>query len=224
MLKLKNHEAVLEALIEQLKEFEINKNEYETDVYLYIKDGEGTIDTFTNVGGNSWLDDDHITIHVDKNHFETIMDDLIDGTSYGWLIDELESVYDDLSGLKEKAYADITAAMDEETLEDDGIACFDDLDAYDVEHWLNKNYSDKIEEYYKEYFIDSDAYAEGFQAQADYALETLDNYSYVVLNDGKLHSEYEDYDEAVKAAEELGEDAEVDIWNDYDIDKVKNFG
>lgn len=36
---------------------------YQTDVYLYVdEDGTATVDDFYNVGGNSWLDDDHITI------------------------------------------------------------------------------------------------------------------------------------------------------------------
>ena len=87
MMYLKNKEAVLEALIEQIKEFEISLNEYQTDVYLYIDDdGNGTIDTFTNVGGNSWLNDDHFTIYRDREHHNTMMDELINGTSYRWLI------------------------------------------------------------------------------------------------------------------------------------------
>lgn len=221
MLKLKNHEAVLEALIEQLKEFEADKNRYETDVYLYVKDGNGTVDTFTNVGGNSWLDDDHFTIYTDKSHHETMLDELVDGVSYGWIIEELECVYE-LSGLKEKAYEDLTADMDED--EKENISSFDDLESYEVERWLNKNYSSEIEQYYKERFI-PDCCMDGISESADHVLDEFENeYSYVVINDGKFCSEYSDYDEAVKAAEELGEDAEVDIWNDYDIFNAKSFG
>ena len=222
MLRLKNHDEIYEALVEQLKEFAISKNKYQTDVYLYVKDGKGTIDTFTNVGGNSWLNDDHITIYSDKEHFETIMDDLVDGTSYGWLIEELESVYN-LSGLKDKAYKDITAAIDADILDEDEIACFEDLEAYDVEYWLKKNYSEEIEKYYKEYFIESDAYVEGFSAAAEYALDEFENNnSFVVLNDGVLYSECSDYDEAVEEVNELGIDGSIDIWSDYHLQEVKS--
>lgn len=226
MLKLKNHEAVLDALTEQLKEFQCDLNGYQTDVYLYVEEGNGTIDTFQNVGGHGWLADNHFTIYSDdgdKRNYSK-MDELSDGgNSFSWLIRELENKFG-LSGIEEKAYAEITAAMDEETLEDDGIACFDDLDYYDVEYWLESNYSDEIDQYYAEDFVPN--FCMDFISEAAYnALDDFENdHSYVVLNDGEFHSEYSDYDEAVKAAEELGEDAEVDIWNDYDIEKVKNCG
>lgn len=222
MLRLKNHDEVYEALVEQLKEFAITKNKYQTDIYLYVKDGNGTVYTFTNVGGNSWLNDDHTTIYSDKEHCETIMDDLVDGASYGWLIEELESIYN-LSGLKDKAYKDITAAIDSDILDEDEIACFDDLEAYDVECWLKKNYSEEIKKYYEEYFIESDAYAEGFSEQANYALDEFENNnSFVVLNDGVLYSEYSDYDEAAEEVKELGSDGEIDIWSDYHLREVKS--
>lgn len=225
MLRLKNHEAVLEALIEQLKEFEADLNRYQTDVYLYVKNGEGSISKFTNVGGNSWLQDDHFTIYTDKEHYDKKMDALIDGSSYGssygWLIDELESTFN-LSGLKAKAYAEITAAMDEETMEDDEIACFDDLACYDVEQWLENNYSNEIDQYYKEYFI-PDCCMDGISEAAYNALyEFENNHSFVVLKNGEFYADYESYDTAKEAAEALGTDAEVDIWNDYHISEKKN--
>lgn len=221
MLRLKNHGAVLEALIEQLKEFQADLNRYQTDVYLYVKNGEGSIDTFTNVGGNSWLQDDHYTIYTDQEHYDTKMDDLINGDSYGWLIDELESVFN-LSGLKAKAYAEITAAMDEETIEDDEIACFDDLACYDVEQWLNSNYSNEIDQYYKEYFI-PDCCMDFISETANNSLyEFENNHSFVVLNNGKFYADYENYDTAIEAAETLGTAAEVDIWDDYSISEKKN--
>lgn len=218
MLRLKNHEEVYEALIEQLKEFEIDKNKYQTDVYLYVKDGKGTIDTFTNVGGNSWLDDDHYTIYSDKEHFSTKMDDLCDGSSWNWLVDELETAYD-LSGIKEKAFKELTSDMDEDEKED--INSFDDLDFCEVESWLNNNYGDEIDKYYKDYFV-PDCCMDGI---GDCAYNTLDEFenehSFVVLLDGKFHSDYSDYDEALEAAEELGDDAEVDVWNDEQISEAK---
>lgn len=214
MLKLKNHEAVLEALIEQIKEFQIDLNGYQTDVYLYVNEGNGTIDTFTNVGGNSWLDDDHFTIYSDKEHNETYLDALTDGSSYKWMIDECN--------IPEQEVIDaLTADLDEEERED--INSVDDLDRYELEAYLDNNYFDEIKECYENYAIDN--MMEWIGSEAEIALDEFENsYSYVVLNDGKFCSEYSDYDEAVKAAEELGDDAEVDIWNDYQIFNTKSFG
>ncbi len=217
MLKLKNREAVLEALIEQIKEFQIDLNGYQTDVYLYVKDGNGTIDTFTNVGGNSWLDDDHFTIYSDKEHNETRLEALKDGESYKWVLDELN--------IPEQEVIDaLSADLDEEERED--IHSVDDLDPYEVEAYLDNNYSDEIKKYYETYTVDN--WMEGIYSSAENALDEFeDEYSYVVINDRKFCSEYSDYDEAVKAAEELGDDAKVDIWNDYDIFNafnVKPFG
>ena len=62
MFKLKNHDEVYEALVNQIKEFQCELNGYQTDVYLYIEEGRGTIDTFLNIGGNGWLADEHFTV------------------------------------------------------------------------------------------------------------------------------------------------------------------
>lgn len=76
MRTLKNREAIVEELAEMLKKFDMQLNEYQTDVYLYYDEEEQTaeLDTFTNVGGNSWLNDDHYTIYSDKEHFESYFD------------------------------------------------------------------------------------------------------------------------------------------------------
>lgn len=213
-MKLKNREAVLEALIEQIKEFQCDLNKYQTDVYLYIKDGNGTVDTFTNVGGNSWLDDDHFTIYTDKEHTNTIMDELTDGESFSWLIDELESNYN-LSGIKEKAYKDITAAMDADDLDEEGISTFDDLDLYDVEMHLKKNYSTQIEDYYKKYFV-PDCCMDYISEAAEHVLDEFEEtHNYVVLDDDReFVSKYDNYDDALKAAKDLGNDAIVTVWLD----------
>lgn len=74
--ELKNTEELRGELREMLIRFMIDCNEYDTDVYLYIDEetSEGELYEFTNVGGNSWLDDDHITIYTDKQHYESFYD------------------------------------------------------------------------------------------------------------------------------------------------------
>lgn len=54
----------------------IDCNRYETDVYLYIDDEHqtGELYNFENVGGRSWLDDDHIIIYTDRGTNEDFYD------------------------------------------------------------------------------------------------------------------------------------------------------
>lgn len=71
MMKINNREEIIEQLAELLKQFDKDCNDYQTDVYMYVDEqGNGTLDTFVNVGGNSWLNDDHYTIYSDKPHYE----------------------------------------------------------------------------------------------------------------------------------------------------------
>lgn len=69
--ELRNSEELREEFVEMLKQFDKDQNNYQTDVYLYVDDNmNGTLDTFTNVGGNSWLNDDHYVLYTDKEHYE----------------------------------------------------------------------------------------------------------------------------------------------------------
>lgn len=61
---IKNRNAIIEQLADILYQFDAEHTGYQEDVYLYIdKDGNATLDTFVNVGGNSWRNDDHYTIY-----------------------------------------------------------------------------------------------------------------------------------------------------------------
>ena len=75
-LIIKNREEIIEKLTEMLMQFDKDCNRYQTDVYLYYDSENQTaeLDTFVNVGGNSWLNDNHYTIYCDKEHFETVWD------------------------------------------------------------------------------------------------------------------------------------------------------
>ena len=60
---LRNADELRDEFIEILKQFDKDLNEYQTDVYLYVdENNNGEWYLFTNVGGNSWLNDDHITM------------------------------------------------------------------------------------------------------------------------------------------------------------------
>lgn len=81
-MNIKNREQIIEQLTEMLMQFDKDMNEYQTDVYLYYNKENQTaeLDTFINVGGNSWLDDDHYTIYTDKEHYETVWNWFNDST------------------------------------------------------------------------------------------------------------------------------------------------
>lgn len=74
--EITNREEIVERIAELLMQFDKNLNGYSTDVYLYIDEetGTATLDTFVNVGGNSWRNDDGIVIYTDKEHFDSMYD------------------------------------------------------------------------------------------------------------------------------------------------------
>ena len=62
-------------LADRMMQADIDCNRYQADVYMYLrKDGSAYISDFVNVGGNSWLDDDHITVWIDHEHTEDYLD------------------------------------------------------------------------------------------------------------------------------------------------------
>ena len=75
-MTIKNKAEIIEKLVEILKQFDLDLNRYDTDVYLYYDEDEekATLDTFVNVGGNSWINDNHYTVYTDKCHYDTFLD------------------------------------------------------------------------------------------------------------------------------------------------------
>lgn len=63
---LKNYDEVLDEIIETMRELDRDAARFQTDIYLYIENGIGRVTTFVNVGGNSWLNDDHLLIYEHK--------------------------------------------------------------------------------------------------------------------------------------------------------------
>ena len=172
-MTINNYDEVREQLIEELKDLELRKPNYQTDIYLYIdKNGNGKIDTFVNVGGNSWINDDHITIYCDKEHYNTIMDDLSDGgSSWNWLINELEN-YFKLSGIKEQLFNHLIKTFNEDG---DGDAeefykDLSDFEYHDIEQALGELYYEEIEKYYKDWFI-PECCMDGIESLANEILE-----------------------------------------------------
>ena len=73
--KIQNWTGLISALADRMLQADIDCNQYQTDIYLYVnEDGSWELRDFVNVGGNSWLKDNHITVWCDKEHLENWMD------------------------------------------------------------------------------------------------------------------------------------------------------
>lgn len=92
---LKNADALRDEFINMLINFDKRANPYNTDVYLYVDEdtNTGELYEFVNVGGNSWLDDDHYTLYTDKQHNEDVFDFF---TEESEIADALNMTLDDL--------------------------------------------------------------------------------------------------------------------------------
>ncbi len=135
---LKNREELVEEMSKMLLKFDKECNDYETDIYFYYdsKIQTGRLYTFLNVGGNSWLDDDHITIYTDKPHYE-------DG-AYIWYQSEEE--FADTLGITLEQLCSETRAYHH--FDDDEEVGYCEVEQY-VQN--NEEYDDKIKESYSEY-------------------------------------------------------------------------
>ena len=57
-----------EKLAELMKKVHLGNYPFQIDIYLYP---DGSVDDFVNVGGNSWLNDDHITVaRINHEHWD----------------------------------------------------------------------------------------------------------------------------------------------------------
>lgn len=136
---LNNAEELKDEIIQKLKQFDKDQNSYQTDVYLYVDDNmNGTLEDFTNVGGNSWLDDDHYVLFTDKQSYEDWTDfwddedDIAD--ALGMTTDELKQLALDYANRDE----------DDPNYQYD----IDDIRYFEVADFIKNNdeYFDKLEE------------------------------------------------------------------------------
>lgn len=73
--KIQNWTDLVSALADRMLQADIDCNQYQTDIYLYVNDdGSWELEDFVNVGGNSWLQDNHITVWRDQEHLENWSD------------------------------------------------------------------------------------------------------------------------------------------------------
>lgn len=143
-----NREEIVEKLAELLMQFDKDLNSYQTDVYMYIDEetGAATLDTFVNVGGNSWLDDDHITIYSDAEHFNTMWDFY---TEKGDFAECLEIGYDDLRSEV------VQRLRDRDEIDEDDVEDYDPDYSEFLDYVQNReDYAEKLEAVYIDYIND----------------------------------------------------------------------
>ena len=145
-MMIKNREELVNELKEILIQFDKDCNSYQTDVYFYYdnKNQTGNLDTFVNVGGNSWLNDDHMTIHTDKEHYD-------DG-AYSWIQNEYEmaDILDiDIEQLIHEAKEYSGYEEDEEIPYNEIERYAKSVDSYNDALW--EAYYESLEDYASEY-------------------------------------------------------------------------
>lgn len=154
---LRNEDEIISQLEEILKQNSIEMPQYQVDIYLYIdENGIGTLETFTNVGGNSWLNDDHYTVHCMGQHYESV-------------IDTFQSV-DEI--------ADAIGISMDELLEEVAVSCdyedVDDVDYYDVARYAEDVYEDEIYQAYIDFVesLDTDYHWDACQIWDEFINDT----------------------------------------------------
>lgn len=163
MSTIKNREEITEALAHMLRMFDMELRNYQTDVYMYI-DGSGvaSLEEFVNVGGNSWLDDAHITIYSDREHYNTHVE-----------------AFEDAETLAEAAgitMEDVAKWVDPEEPEEDAVS-FNDVREYIMVH---DGPYDRMREAYNDLLPDFCEYEQAAEEILDGALNTLEK---VIEND-----------------------------------------
>ncbi len=141
---IRNEDEIISQLEEILKKNSIEMPPYQEDIYLYIDEkGIGSLETFTNVGGNSWLNDDHYTVYSMPQHYEAIIDtfqsieeiaDAVD-IPVDELIEEV-ATYFDYDDIEDVDYNDV-ARYAEDVYEDEIYQAYIDIvESLDTDyHW-----------------------------------------------------------------------------------------
>lgn len=161
MTIIKNRAEIVEQLAALLMDFDKQNNSYQTDVYLYLNAENQTaeLDTFVNVGGNSWLNDDHITIYTDKEHYNDVFD------WYNSEAELAEFAEISLEQLKNEVVQylelDEEEAVDYELTYSDAESYLKTVDSYMEK--LFKAYNEAIDDLYPEYLSRAEEIMRNFE-------------------------------------------------------------
>ena len=161
-MTIKNREQVITKFAEMLMQFDKDCNSYQTDVYFYYdnRTQTGSLATFANVGGNSWLDDDHIIIYTDREHYD-------DG-AYSWVQNEYEM-------------ADIIGIDIEQLIQEAKKACGYEEDE-EIPYNEIERYVQSVEEYgdalWEAYYKSLEDYASVYEEKAEERISSLEAIPY----------------------------------------------
>lgn len=156
MIEIKNKPEIIKQLSTILRDFEIELNKYQSDVYLYLKEnGKAELYVYTNIGGNSWLDDDHVTLYRDMPHFDSYAD-------YFEQISDLANI----ANMSEKE-------LIEKVAKDNDIDV-DDVEYFDCKEYIKKSYSNELKKAYIE-LLEERCSTEEYERRAEEILEEYEN-------------------------------------------------
>lgn len=161
-MTIKNREELVNELAKMLMQFDKDCNSYQTDVYFYYdnRNQTGKLDTFVNVGGNSWLDDDHMTVYTDGEHYD-------DG-AYSWIQNEYEM-------------ADILGIDIEQLIQEAKKACGYEDDE-EIPYNEIERYAQSAEEYndalWEAYYESIEDYASEYDTRAEEMISSLEAIPY----------------------------------------------
>ncbi len=158
-MKLKNRDEIIEQLTEQLMWFDKERIPLRMDVYLYIdEDGQGSLHIFDNPGGNSWLDDDHITLFRSSDlHVDPLMELGPHDEMINVLGEDYEKVVKEVAAYDECEEAEVT-----------------ENDIIEYLHYCTDKYTDIINEYYNTYYIDE--YRDLYEENAERIIEEVESW------------------------------------------------
>ena len=93
-MELKNYDELIPQIARMMLDHDKDHTGYQEDIYLYVDaDGVGKLKLFQNVGGNSWIDDDHHTVCSLPECFTDWTDTFQEISSVadalGWTVDTL---------------------------------------------------------------------------------------------------------------------------------------
>ena len=166
MKKLTNKLEVMATLTDMLIDLELQHSDYQNDIYLYVdEDGNGTLDIFPNVGGNSWRADDHYTIYRDTAHYESTWDNEL--FSGDW------SVSDWLESLDMTAEEFISEMISQDYWNEDEYT-EEDIEVHDIRNYIrdHENKKELMIEYWKEWIRESRS---DYEDQAIALIEEYEN-------------------------------------------------
>lgn len=158
-MELKNYDELIPQIARLMMDHDKAHTGYQEDIYLYVdEDGTGTLELFQNVGGNSWLSDDHYTLHCMKECYtdwtDTFQEVAYIADALGWKLDVLK----ERVAAWRSEHGEYTVA--------------DDVDFSDVRDFIEEHQPllDKM------YEAEDQCFEEAFSDYVDAATETLDSF------------------------------------------------